>query len=101
MEFNNALMGFPAPTMRNFQSKAEALQFAIEFTASTSMGGRKADLAAAKELYDFICKNVELPDTPLTQWKDVINQADDIAKIIKECLVQTINAQKANENTAK
>jgi hypothetical protein len=62
MEFNNALMGFPMPTMRNFNSKSEAIQFAIEFTASASMGGRKADLEAAKELYDFICKNVELPD---------------------------------------
>lgn len=62
MEFNNALMGFPMPTMRGFNSKAEALQFAIEFTASSSMGGRRTDLEAAKELYDFICKNVELPD---------------------------------------
>jgi hypothetical protein len=26
------------------------------------MGGRKVELEAAKELYDFICKNVELPD---------------------------------------
>ena len=62
MELNNALMGFPMPTMRSFNSKAEALQFAIEFTASASMGGRKVELEAAKELYDFICKNVELPD---------------------------------------
>lgn len=62
MEFNNALMGFPMPTMRGFNSKAEALQFAIEFTASSSMGGRKVEIEAAKELYDFICKNVELPD---------------------------------------
>lgn len=62
MEFNNALMGFPMPTMRSFNSKAEALQFAIEFTASASMGGREVDLEAAKELYDFILKNVELPD---------------------------------------
>lgn len=35
MELNNALMGFPMPTMRNFNSKAEAIQFAIEFTASS------------------------------------------------------------------
>ena len=62
MELNTALMGYPMPTMRGFNSKAEAIQFAIEFTASTSMGGRKADLEAAKELFDFICKNVELPD---------------------------------------
>lgn len=62
MELGTDYMGFPMPTMRNFQSKAEALQFAIEFTANVSMGGRRTDLEAAKELYDFICKNVELPD---------------------------------------
>lgn len=77
MEFNNALMGFPMPTMRNFQSKAEALQFAIEFTACSSMGGQKADLEAAKELYDFICKNVELPDVRP-------NPADGLVEFAKE-----------------
>lgn len=77
MEFNNALMGFPMPTMRGFNSKAEALQFAIEFTASTSMDGRKVDLEAAKELYDFICKNVELPDVRP-------NHADGLVEFAKE-----------------
>lgn len=62
MERGTGFMGFPMPTMRNFQSKAEALQFAIEFTASSSMDGHKVELEAAKELYDFICKNVSLPD---------------------------------------
>lgn len=62
MKLDADFMGMPMPTMRNFQCKAEALQFAIEFTASASMGSRLADLEAAKELYDFICKNVELPD---------------------------------------
>ena len=62
MEFGTGFMGLPMPTMRSFNSKAEALQFALEFTASASMGGRKADLEAAKVLYDFICENVELPD---------------------------------------
>jgi hypothetical protein len=46
MELGTGYMGFPMPTMRGFSSKAEALQFAIEFTASASMGGRKADLEA-------------------------------------------------------
>ena len=58
MELGTGFMGLPMPTMRNFNSKAEAIQFAIEFTASSSMGGRKVELEAAKELYDFICKNV-------------------------------------------
>ena len=44
MEFNNALMGFPMPTMRNFQSKAEALQFAIEFTASAYDMSQQSEL---------------------------------------------------------
>jgi hypothetical protein len=77
MEFNNALMGFPMPTMKSFNSKAEAIQFAIEFTASSSMGGRKVELEAAKELYDFICKNVELPDVR-------VNPADGLMELVKE-----------------
>lgn len=82
MEFNNALMGFPMPTMRNFQSKAEALQFAIEFTASASMGGRKVDLEAAKELFNFICKNVELPDVRPNPIDDLVEYAKEyIAKL--------------------
>lgn len=85
MEFNNALMGFPMPTMRNFNSKAEALQFAIEFTASTSMGGRKADLEAAKELYDFICKNVELPDVRSNPTDGLVEFAKEyIEKLAKD-----------------
>lgn len=81
MEFNNELMDFPMPTMRNFQSKAEALQFAIEFTASASMGGRKVELEAAKELYDFICKNVELPDVHA-------NPADGLVEFAKEYIAK-------------
>lgn len=84
MEFNNALMGFPMPTMRGFNSKAEALQFAIEFTACTSMGGRKVDLEAAKELYDFICKNVELPDV-------CPNPADGLVEFAKEYIEKLAN----------
>ena len=77
MELGTGYMGFPMPTMRNFQSKAEALQFAIEFTASSSMGGRKVELEAAKELFDFICKNVELPDVRP-------NPADGLVEFAKE-----------------
>lgn len=77
MELGTGLVGFPMPTMKNFNSKAEAIQFAIEFTASTSMGGRQADLDAAKELYDFICKNVALPDVRP-------NPADGLVEFAKE-----------------
>ena len=77
MDFNNALMGFPMPTMNGFASKADALKYAIEFTASSSMGGRKVELEAAKELFDFICKNVELPDVRP-------NPADGLLEFAKE-----------------
>lgn len=77
MGFNNALMGFPMPTMRGFNSKAEAIQFAIEFTASSSKGGHKVELEAAKELYGFICKNVNLPDVRP-------NPADGLVEFAKE-----------------
>ena len=85
MEFNNALMGFPMPTMKNFNSKAEAIQFAIEFTASSSMGGRKVELEAAKELFDFICKNVELPDVRPNPADGLVEYAKEyIEKLAKE-----------------
>ena len=77
MERNTGIMGYPMPTMKSFQNKAEALQFAIEFTASASMGGQKAGLEAAKELYDFICQNVELPDVRP-------NPADGLVEFAKE-----------------
>lgn len=89
MEFNNALMGFPMPTMRNFNSKAEALQFAIEFTASSSMGGRKADLEAAKELYDFICENVELQNVRP-------NPADGVVEFAKEYIKKLAKDKEIN-----
>lgn len=46
-----------------FNTKAEALQYAINFTAINADGGRKADYEAAQEMFDFICKNVKLPET--------------------------------------
>ena len=71
-------MGYPLnQSVNNFHSKAEAIQFAIEFTASSSMCGRKVELEAAKELFDFICKNVELPSVRP-------NPADGLVEFAKE-----------------
>lgn len=58
--FNGSVLG---PSMQSFQSKADALHYAIEFTATLDYAGcRKADYEAAQDLYDFICRNVQLPD---------------------------------------
>lgn len=64
MEYNNALMGYPlAQSMNTFQSKAEALKYAIEFTETVNISGpNTVNYEAAQELFNFICKNVELPD---------------------------------------
>lgn len=86
MELNTALMGYPMPTMRGFNSKAEAIQFAIEFTASSSMGGRKVELEAAKELFDFICKNVELPDVRS-------NPADGLVEFAKKYIEELVKSK--------
>lgn len=88
------------PNINNFGSKADALKFAIEFTSSVDVNGARIfDKEKAQELFDFICKSIDLPDTPLTQWKDVISHTDDIAKMIKEYLTQIINSHKSDANT--
>ena len=89
MEFGTGFMGFPMPTMKSFNSKSEAIQFAIEFTASSSMGGRKVELEAAKELYDFICKNVELPDVHP-------NPADGLLEFAKEYVTKLAKEKNIN-----
>lgn len=64
MEFNNALMGYPLnKSMNDLQSKADAIKYAIEFTEIVELhGSNKVNYEAAQELFDFICKNVNLPD---------------------------------------
>ena len=64
MEFNNALMGYPLnKSMNDLQSKADAIKYAIEFTEIVELhGSNKVNYDAAQELFDFICKNVNLPD---------------------------------------
>ena len=66
------------PNISNFSSKADALKFAIEFTSSSDMSGsRTFDKDKAQELFDFICKNVELPDVR-------VNPADGLVEFAKE-----------------
>lgn len=66
-------------SIQNFQSKADALHYAIEFTATLACDGiRKADYEAAQELYDFICKNVQLPDVtpnPLEAFSEYLKKS--------------------------
>ena len=58
----------------SFQSKAEALQYAIEFTAFFSENGRTPNCEAAKELFDFICRNVVLPETKPSECDAILGE---------------------------
>ena len=64
MELNTGIMGYPLnKSMNDLQSKADAIKYAIEFTEIVELhGSNKVNYDAAQELFDFICKNVNLPD---------------------------------------
>lgn len=87
MELGTGFMGLPMPTMRNFNSKAEAIQFAIEFTATVNISAPNSpNYNAAQELFDFICKNVELPDVK-------VNPADGLVEFAKEYIEKLANKE--------
>lgn len=51
------------PGLSGFKSKGEALKYAIEFATQWKDGEKTINYFAAEELYNFICKHVELPET--------------------------------------
>ena len=51
------------PSLTGFKSKGEVIKYAIEFTARSKDGEKIINYPAAEELYRFICKHIELPDT--------------------------------------
>jgi hypothetical protein len=59
--------------MNGFKSKADALKFAIEFTSSVIEN--KVNYDAAQELFDFICRNVPLPDVEPDKAADFLDYA--------------------------
>ena len=57
----------------SLKSKADALKYAIEFTATGEFPNRVPDMTKAKELFDFICENVQLPDVETDQLSNSLN----------------------------
>ena len=79
------IMGYPLnQSINDFQSKAEAIKFAIEFTACNTDGCNIPNEEAAQELFDFICKNVELPDVKP-------NPADGLVEFAKKYIEELTN----------
>ena len=91
------MMGFNGGTtytsLQSFQSKADALHYAIEFTATLACdGGRKAEYVAAQELYDFICKNVQLPDV-------APNPMDEITHLLRENIASAMKDKATDQDS--
>lgn len=60
-------LGFSGSPMLSLKSKADALKYAIEFTAAGEYPNKVPDMTKAKELFVFICENVQLPDVETDQ----------------------------------
>lgn len=79
MELTAGIMGYPLnKSMNDLQSKADAIKYAVEFTEIVELhGSNRVNYDAAQELFDFICKNVNLPDVKP-------NPADGLVEFAKE-----------------
>lgn len=70
--------------MTSLKSKADALKYAIEFTGTGEYPNRVPDMAKAKELFDFICENVQLPDVETDQLSNSLNGFTSIMERLSE-----------------
>lgn len=61
-----------------FQTKAEALKFAIDYNLRVDDKGYVyVDKEGTKDLYNFICENVNLPDTQNDYTKTISDSVSD------------------------
>lgn len=66
-------------SLASFRTKADAMKFSLEFTAKVDENGnRTANYEAAQELFDFICRSVNLPDTDAFQIEQMSGLVDKI-----------------------
>ena len=86
------------PGLSGFKSKGEALKYAIEFATQWKDGEKIINYPAAEELYQFICKHIELPDTfddGLSSFFQRVTEAVEEEKRNKEKLEEL---KKMNDN---
>lgn len=70
-----------------FSNKAQAMQYAIAMTATSTEEGSKINYEEAQKLFDFICKNVDFTDSKLN---DLLDEAIRIAHDFKEGKMQDL-----------
>ena len=92
-------LGLSGSPMSSLKSKADALKYAIEFTATGEYPNRTPDIKKAKELYNFICENVQLPDVETDQLSNSLNGFTSLMeKLSKE--KETVNEENNESGNA-
>lgn len=101
MEINNAITGCTG--LGSLESKADALVWAISFTSSwTPSSGNVINYEKAKELFNFICLNVNLPDTKGKNMDEFFAAAKDSLSAVMESVAKQnadTPAKDVNEHT--
>lgn len=77
----------------SLKSKADALKYAIEFTATGEYPNRVPDIKKAKELYNFICENVQLPDVETDQLSKSLNSFTSLMEKLSKEKDETVNEE--------
>lgn len=80
----------------SFKTKAEALHFAIVFTATTSESGNEPNYDKAKTLFDFITSNVQLPGVDYSQ-----AQVDELFETTNKMLLALASKLRKEEDTTE
>lgn len=70
-------------------SKATAMQYALDSTATYENGNKVLHTDKAKEIFDFICANVDLPNVP----KGLMDGLDETLKRNAEFLQERLYQQ--------
>ncbi len=84
-------LGLSGSPISSLKSKADALKYAIEFTATGEHPNRMPDIKKAQELFNFICENVQLPDVETDQLSNSLNGFTSLMEKLSKEKDETVN----------
>lgn len=69
----------------SIRTKADVMKFALEMTAEKQDNGKfKFDKKKAKDVFDFYCENVSLPDTDVVLMPEILSPIlDEVKNLVK------------------
>ena len=83
---------------QKIESKSTAIQYAIDTTVTFDEdGNKKINFDKAKEVFDFICQNVDLPDVP----NGLFDNMDEKIKELKEQIGEKLSDTESCEELKK